>query len=193
MYRYTLILVGFALVSCSSSPTLTSPVSLENAIRTLPSDAVGDVSDNGREEFIQKMPAHEGINISERRLHYFSDGGDHEPVTDRVNISRLCLFEDEYGRTIAAGHTSRSFGSGSEPNASNTFVYRLDKGKWNDITSSALPAEIRSWWFHFNETPIPCGPYVKFQRRDGRGEAYKFGEQAGTLFWKDGAFQFKAN
>lgn len=191
MLRYTIIPAVLALASCTSSPTFTSPVSLADAIRTLPSEAVAGMSKEGREAFIQLMPIHEGVDIPDRKLHYFSDSPDKYP--DTKSMLYLRLFEDESGHTIAASHCAYPFANGSTPSASNTFVYRLENGKWNDITASVLPAETRTWWCHFNKDPIPCGPYTKLQRKDGRGNTYKFGKPAGTLAWKDGAFQLRTS
>lgn len=168
-----------------------SPVGLSDAILTLPSEAVAGMSPKGRRDYLAAKP---GVyNELTRRIHLFRDspeGGDAE------SMLFLRLFEDERGRTIAAAHSARPFADGREPSEMDTFVFRLDSGRWVDITNIALPSGVsRSWWFRFDEPgdAISCGAYDQFSRRDGRGDAYRFGEPKGTLFWRDGRFHYKFN
>jgi hypothetical protein len=182
------ILLVFA--SCASVPKIDSPVSLSAAITTLPSQAVADMSPKGRQQYLEVKPGdYDELN---RRIHLFSDspeGGDAEAMFF------LRLFEDADGKTIAASHSARPFADGRAPSKTDTYVFRLESGGWLDITESVMPAGVpRSSWFHFNlpGEAVPCGTYMRFSRRDGRGEAYEFGEATGTIFWRDGRFHYKS-
>ncbi|WP_379716865.1 hypothetical protein [Haloferula chungangensis] len=182
------ILLVFA--SCASVPKIESPVSLSDAITTLPSQAVAGMSPEGRQQYLEVKPGdYDELN---RRLHLFSDspeGGDAE------SMLFLRLFEDADGKTIAASHSARPFADGRAPSKTDTSVYRLESGQWTDITDSVLPTEVpRSSWFRFNEPgdAIPCGRYERFSSPDSRGYAYKFGEATGTIFWRDGRFHYKS-
>jgi hypothetical protein len=182
------ILLLFA--SCASFPKIESPVSLSTAITTLPSQAVASMSPKGRQQYLEVKPG--DYDESNRRIHLFSDspeGGDAE------SMLFLRLFEDANGKTIAVSHSARPFADGRTPSKTDTYVFRLESGGWVDITDSVLPSEVpRSSWFHFNSPgeAIPFGPYKRFSRRDGRGEAYEFGEATGAIFWRDGRFHFKS-
>ncbi len=124
-----------------------------------------------------------------RRLHYCKDNPYEGPDADSMLYLRL--FEDEEGRTIAASHSARPFAGGSEPSGADTWIHRLENDRWVDITEAALPPEVsRTWYFQFNEPGdlVPCGPYTRFARHDGRGMALKFGPKARDLRWKNGKF-----
>ena len=177
-------------VSCASTPKIKSPASLSAAITTLPSQAVAGMSPKGRQEYLEAKPG--DYDEQTRKIHLFSDSPD---GGDAESMLFLRLFEDADGKTIAAAHSARPFADGRDPSMTDTYVYRLEAGLWVDITDSVLPSEVpRSSWFRFNETGgvIPCGNYELFSRRDGRGNAYKFGEATGTIFWRDGRFHYRS-
>ena len=177
-------------VSCASTPQVESPVSLSKSILTLPADAVAGMSKGGRREYLDN-PAGD-YDAERRRIHYYADSSDAGGDPDSMFFLRL--FEDGNGRTISASHAARPFADGRDPSATDTILYRLDSGRWVDITDSVLPSGVsRSWWFRFNEPEnmISCGPYVRFSRSDGRGAAYGFGDSEGTLSWREGRFHYK--
>ncbi|SHK18675.1 hypothetical protein SAMN02745181_3376 [Rubritalea squalenifaciens DSM 18772] len=190
MFRYTIIPAAIVLASCSTSSKLNSPVSLPDAIRTLPPDAVAGMSHKGRKAFIELMPKHEGVDTTARTLHYYSDSPERYP--DPSSMFFLRLFEDESGRTIAASHTARPHGIGTSPSESDTLVYRLEKGQWINITSTAIPEQTRTWWFKFNQVPSPCGPYLKDTLKNEKA-VYRIGNPAGYLSWKDNAFRLSTS
>ena len=186
--------ICLAFASCAGTPPIAppiaSPVGLSDAVLTLPSQAVAGMSKEGRRDYLENPPG--DFDETTRRIHYFADcsdaGGDPE------SMFFLRLFEDEEGRTMAAAHSARPFADGRDPSDTDTYVYRLESGRWADITDSVLSSEVsRSSWFRFNEPgeAIPCGTYMRFSRRDGRGIAYKFGETTGTIIWQDGRFHYK--
>ncbi|WP_338684851.1 hypothetical protein [Haloferula helveola] len=179
----------FVFASCASTPKIESPVSLSDAITTLPSKAVAGMSPKGRQQYLEVKPGdYDELN---RRIHLFGDsseGGDAE------SMLFLRLFEDSDGKTIAASHSARPFADGGAPSKVDTYVYRLESGRWLDVTDAVLPPEVpRSSWFRFNSPgdSIPCGTYKSCPGRDGRGEAYEFGEASGVIFWRDGRFHYK--
>lgn len=178
-------------VSCASSRKIDSPVGLSDAILTLPSQAVAGMRKEGRRDYLDNTSG--DFDDATRRIHYYADSSD--AGGDPESMFFLRLFEDDQGRTIAAAHSARPFADGRTPSETDTFVYRLESGHWVDITDSVLPSEVpRSSWFRFNEPghAIPCGHYELFLRRDGRGDAYKFGEPTGAILWRDGRFHYKS-
>ena len=83
---------------------------------------------------------------------------------------------------------------GRDPSAYDTLVFRVEDGEWRDISGSAMPTAIpREWFFRFDAPGIevPCGPYDRYQRRDGCGAAYKLGAETKKLYWEDNAFRAK--
>jgi hypothetical protein len=111
---------------------------------------------------------------------------------DAKSMFFLRLFEDEKGRTIAASHSARPFADGSLPSARFTRVYRLENGKWHDISASAWSSGVpKDAFFRFDRRgpKIEFGHYVEVSRRDGRGKAYDFGKAVSTMQWRDGAFR----
>jgi hypothetical protein len=179
-----------ACVSCVSATKIESPVSLSDAIATLPSQAVAGMSPKGRRDYLEAKPGN--YDAQNRRIHLFSDspdGGDAECMLF------LRLFEDSDGKTIAAAHSARPFADGRAPSETDTCIFRLESGRWEDITDSVFPPEVpRSSWFGFNEPgeAIPYGTYKQFLRRDGRGNAYEFGESTGMIIWREGRFHYKS-
>ncbi len=180
-----------ALVSsCASMPRVDSPVSLSKAVLTLPSNAVAGMSQGGRREYLDGPAGDYDEEI--RRIHYYADSSD--AGGDPESMFFLRLFEDEDGRTISASHAARPMAHGREPSATDTVIYRLDSGRWVDITDSVLPSGVsRKWWFRYNQPDdmISCGPYVLFSRSDGRGNAYDFGDSKGVIYWRNGRFHYQ--
>ncbi len=105
----------------------------------------------------------------------------------------LRLFEDERGRIIAASHLAGPLYAGQALSDTNTNIFRLERGRWVDITGSVLPdTTLRSWWFRFDEDgeSIPCGPYIEYLHSGGQ-PAHRHGDPLGELLWRDGRFHFK--
>ena len=189
MKSFIIAPIFLVFVSCATTPKIESPASLSAAIRTLPSQAVAGMSPKGRLAYLETKPG--DYDEQNRRIHLFSDSPD---GGDAESMLFLRLFEDEDGNTIAAAHSARPFADGRDASKTDTYVYRLEEGRWVDVTDSVLPADVpRSSWFRFNEPGdfIPYGRYESFSTRDGRGSSYKFGESTGAIFWRDGRFQYK--
>jgi hypothetical protein len=169
-------------------PVPASPVGLRTAVLTLPEDALAGMSLDGRRNYLaRKSPTLDEVN---RRIQYSSDN----PYTgiDADSMFYLRLFEDEKGRTIAASHRAQPFADGTPPSARFTRVYRLEEGKWRDITDSALaPGIPRDAYFRFDEpgSKVPFGPYVEESRADGRGKSQTFGKAERVMRWRNGAFR----
>lgn len=207
----TLALLLFAVSSCSPSlqesypspptasevarnlpplvmPVPASPVGLRTAVLTLPEDAVAGMSLDGRRNYLaRKSGTFDEVN---RRIHHYSDNP-HTGV-DADSMFYLRLFEDEKGRTIAASHRAQPFADGTPPSARFTRVYRLENGKWRDITDSALaPGIPKDAYFRFDESgsKVPFGPYVEKSRADGRGKGQGFGKAERVMRWRNGAFR----
>lgn len=180
----------FLLFASCAKERITSPVSLSEAIRTLPSRAVSGMTRAGREEYLEAKP---GDYIEESRRTLLANdnpyiGGDAD------SMLFLRLFEGDDGHTIAAAYSARPFNDDRELHKKNAFVFHLVSGEWVDITESVMPEEVlRSWWFRFNEEGegVPCGRYEPYQRRDNEGTALSFGPAEGMLIWREGRFRFE--
>lgn len=186
------LLAAIVFSSCGTAPLARAPVDLGTAIRTLPSEAVAGMSRQGREDYLAETPGR--FDEGNRRIHLYNDnphdGG------DAKSMLFLRLFEDEAGRTIAATHAARPQADGRHPSSADTLVLRLEDGEWRDITGSVFPPEVsRDWFFRFDAPGrgVPCGPYEQFERRDGRGLAYRLGKETKVLTWRDGAFHLERN
>lgn len=175
-------------------PVPVSPVDLRTAVLTLPADALAEMSPDGRRNYLagtRSLATTAGVfDKANRRLQLVCDN----PYVgiDSKSMFYLRLFEDEEGRTIAASHSARPFADGSQPSAQFTRVYRLENGRWHDITESALPSGIpKAAFFRFDQrgSKVNFGSYVEKNRADGRGKRYEFGKALRTMQWRNGAFQ----
>ncbi|RYD33177.1 MAG: hypothetical protein EOP86_13985 [Verrucomicrobiaceae bacterium] len=181
---------ALGLICCSTTaPRLSSPVDLRTAVRTLPEAALSGLSESGRAAYLQRLPG--DFDEAGRRLHCYHDN----PYVgvDSDSMFYLRLFEDAQGRTIAASHCARPR-NGNPPSARNTMVFRMEKGRWRDISDEALPpGEARTWYFLFNDSAetVPCGPYTAGGRVNGGLVWYSFGKAAHLLQWEGGRFVLK--
>ena len=167
---------------------LQSPVNLETAIRTLPTNAVAGMSAQGRENYLGNNPPPGVYLQKERRIELYNDNA--YSGIDGDSMLFLRLFEDEQGRTIAACHSARPFANGSKPSERNTEVFRVESGVWQDITEEVMPAVTpRDWYFRFNEPgrSVSCGAYVW----DASHKSFVFGKAKYTLKWENGKFRAK--
>jgi len=149
---------------------------------------VAGMTPQGREAYLHDTPGR--FDEVRRRIHYFNDsphaGG------DAKSMFFLRLFEDERGRTLAASHSARAFAGTGEPSAADTVVYRLERGRWVNITARVMPDELPGdWWFRFDGDgeSVACGPYIQYMRHDGLGLANDFGHPSKHIEWHRGAFK----
>lgn len=159
--------------------------SLVTALLTLPSDALAGIAPRGRSRLVTQdlfgRSGPEKAAIANGRFSYYSDmsyPGDPKSSFD------LALFDDDQGRTVAASHLRYPHAIGSGPAATNTVVYRLENGHWVNRTAAMLPSgEARLWYYEFGKSTIPCGPYVKQRRSDGRGDFWAEAPPQKHLRW----------
>jgi hypothetical protein len=90
-------------------------------------------------------------------------------------------------------HMAKPFATGAAPVANQTFVLELGSlGRWNDVTKDVMPVDV-DLTMHFRprrmENRIEVARYEKVERKDGRGQAYKFGKREVDLIWEDGRFR----
>ena len=167
---------------------LRSPVTLRDAVLTLPSDALSGTTE--RQELLRPPYF---INEDDERLRRISFSNDNAyEGPDAKSMFYLRLFEDDSGHTIAASHAARPFADYSKPSEIWTRVYRLVDGAWVDITASAFSAAVpRDGYFRFDRPgdSVAYGLYTLKPRRDGGGDFYDFGPQLGHIQWRDGAYQ----
>ena len=166
---------------------LQSPVNLETAIRTLPTNAVAGMSERGRDNYLGNNPPPGVYQVKERRIELFCDNA--YSGIDADSMLFLRLFEDEQGRTIAASHSARPR-NGSMPSERNTSVFRVEGGVWQDITEQVMPPEIpRDWYFCFNDPgrSVSCGAYVQ----DASHKFFSTGKPSHVIIWNKGKFRVK--
>jgi hypothetical protein len=89
---------------------------------------------------------------------------------------------------------AKPFAAGTKPETNQTFVLEpTDKG-WIDVTGQVIPSTI-DMTMHFrtrrNDTVIEAAPWKEFERRDGRGKAYTYGERTVDLHWNGEKFTVK--
>jgi hypothetical protein len=175
-------------------PVPVSPVDLRTAVLTLPADALAEMSPDGRRNYLagtESVATTAGVfDKANRRLELVCDNP-HVGI-DAKSMFYLRLFEDEKGRTISASHSARPFADGSPPSARFTRVYRLENGKWRDVSESAFSSGFpKDSFFRFDQpgSKIGFGSYVEMNRADGGRKAYDFGKTVGTIQWRDGAFR----
>ena len=128
----------------AATQPLQSPVDLQTAIRTLPTNAVAGMSERGRENYLGGNPPPGIFLEKERRIELFNDNA--YSGIDGDSMLFLRLFEDEQGRTIAACHSARPFANGSKPSEQNTAVFRVEGGVWQEITEEVIPAVTPRDW-----------------------------------------------
>ena len=169
-----------------ATTALRSPVSLRDAVLTLPSGALSELTE--RHEFLR---ARSGTYDERGRRIWFHSDNPYRGFHTK-SMFYLRLFEDGAGQTIAAAHAARPFADSSKPSEVWTRVYRLVDGAWVDITTSAFSAAVpRDAYFRFDRSgdTVAYGLYTLKPRSDGRGDSYVFGPEIGQVEWRDGAFR----
>lgn len=177
----------FSLAACTfPSSKLASKITLDQAIKTLPASALGNMDFKSRDKYIRNPVGM--YSPKERRVHVYGDNSE----INGDSMVFLRIFEDEQGSTIAASHATRPFSLGSSPNNEDTQVFRFTDRGWEDISNIAFSSEVlRNWYFRFDHSGelVPYGEYIVKKRADGRGNFYDFASSRGSVIWRGGQFR----
>jgi hypothetical protein len=124
-------------------------------------------------------------------MNYFSDGGQ-TPPTSMIYLRAFAAVD---GRDVVFVHMPKPCANGSQPSTNQTFTLRIGlDGKWQDVTHELMPAEA-DLTAHYS--PVKIQPmvevalYERFQRADGKGEAYRFGQCTQELWWNGRQFELR--
>lgn len=167
---------------------------LNVAILTLPPRWLADVPMEQRAKLLETLSSwpfeDDRLDYANGWLHYRSDNP--RRGVDASSMFWIKVLPRQEGDLPAVlVHASKPFADGSAPAAGHTAVLEMSDGQWREITTDVLPPEIDRT-FHFRPRrkglAVEVAGYASVPRRDGQGDAYRFGPVAWTLTWKDGRF-----
>ena len=186
------LLFGVALVAsvCRAGDVHT----LERAIRELPAQFMADIPLTQRTALLESLrrdPSDERLDLAHGYLHFYSDGGEKGAISS-TSMLYMRQFQRTAGGFVVLTHMPKPFADGSTPQANQTFVWERRNGKWTDITAETFLHGM-DLTNHFRprraSAVVEVAPYIRFKRRDGRGEAWKFGSRTADLHWDGHTFQ----
>lgn len=166
---------------------------LNVAILTLPARYLADVPIEERVALLTQLSSSpfkdDRLDYDHGWLHWYSDSPDPPKVT---SMFWLKLLPKKNGKWLVFVHMAKPFADGSDPNKKQTFVLQRNGIEWEDVTASVMPNEV-DLTMHFRprreSNVIQVAPYERFERRDGRGLAYRFGPRKLDLVWDEGEFK----
>ena len=92
-------------------------------------------------------------------------------------------------------HMPKPFAGRGKPAKDQTYVLERDGDAWRDVTEATIPKEA-GLDLHFRprrgEEIVEVAEYVRFERQDGLGAAYKFSTRMMDLVWDGTAFQVRS-
>ena len=184
--------MAIALVA-SSWTAFSDELSFRNALKTLPPKYLGDIPLANREEFLNVVGSDgERLDAAKGWLHWYTDGGD-VGGTSMVWAKEL---PRPGKKPLVFVHMAKPFAEAvhSKPAANQTFVLERVGKDWVDVTKTVIPS-IVDMTMHFRtrkqDTVIEVAPWKEFERRDGRGKAWTYGEKAMDLRWTGKQFVVK--
>ena len=153
------------IAGCSSVSPSAKVDTLEGVFRTLPPKYLADSSFERREQLLTDLQSDEDAyrwDPANKWMNYFSDSG---PA------------------------------SGEPPSANQTFVLKVGPdGNWQDVTRELMPpdADLTAHYSPTKTQPmIEVALYERYQRADGKGEAYGFGKCTQELWWNGSRFELR--
>jgi hypothetical protein len=172
---------------------------LNIAILRAPEAFLADIPIGNRHRLLELLSEWPGsathLDYEHGWVHWFHDG----PAADSPGGTSMFWMKTlpRKGQSpLVLVHMAKAFATGTAPAANQTVVLeRGSLGQWLDVTADVLPAEVdRTMHFRPRRTDnrIEVARYEKIQRKDGRGEAYKFGNRELDLAWENGAFRMLA-
>ena len=179
--------IAAALIA-GSSFAFAAEDSFRSALMTIPPKYLGDIPLADRNTFIRLIGEDSrGIDTKEGWVHWFSDGRDVR-ATSMVWLKELPRADKS---PLIFVHIAKPFSDGSKPEANQTFVLELTDEGWADVSKTVIPANV-DMTLHFrprkNGAVIEAAPWKEFERRDGRGKAWTYGERVMDLQWRGEKF-----
>lgn len=181
----TLLCMAIALIAVSGT-AFSDEHSFRSALKSLPPKYFGDIPLANREKFLKTAGSTDEIlDAANGWLHWHADGGD-------VHASSM-VWAKELPRpgkqALVFVHMAKPFAGGaahSKPAANQTFVLERVGKDWVDVTKKVIPSTV-DMTMHFrtrkDDTVIEVAPWKEFDRRDGRGKAWTYGDRVLDLKW----------
>ncbi|WP_193210933.1 hypothetical protein [Luteolibacter marinus] len=192
----TLLLLFALFMSVLPSPAADGKF-INVALLTLPPKYLADIPLENRTKLLLQLSSSPGedrrLDYAGGWLHYYSDG----PPADSPGATSMfwikLLSRGESRTPLVFVHMAKPFAAGGEPAVDQTFVLApAGRGEWEDVTASVMPAGIDLTMHfrpHASDEVIEAAAYERFERRDGRGFAYRFGKRELDLVWENGGFR----
>ncbi len=165
---------------------------LNVALLTLPAHYLADIPLDDRSCLLLELSStayDRRLDYANGWLQYHSDNPEDCPRASSRFWLKLLPQDDE--APLVFVHMAKPFADGSDPARNQTFVLRRQGDEWLDVTEVVIPSGV-DLTLHFRPSRtldrIEVATYEPFERRDGRGKAYRFGAREFDLIWKDGSF-----
>lgn len=185
----TLLYLAAALI-VASGIAFSDEQSFRAALLSLPPKYLGDIPLADREKLLNAVSSDSGrMDAANGWLHWYTDGGDIHG-TSMVWAKELSRPGKE---ALVFVHMAKPFAGAnhSKPAANQTFVLEKVGKNWVDVTKSVIPSTV-DMTMHFRtrkgDTVIEVAPWKEFDRRDGRGKAWTYGERFLDLRWTSKEF-----
>ena len=190
----TITLITALLLANAGTAPAADGKYLNVAILSLPDRYLADVPAANRNRLLEQLssgPSDKRLDYENGWLHWYSDG----PGPGSTLMFWLKVLPVPEGHApFVFVHMAKPFASGAKPERNQTFVLQRVRDEWKDVTRRVIPEDV-DLTMHFrprrSANVIEAAAYERFERRDGRGSAYRFGERKLDLIWKDGKFQVR--
>lgn len=193
--------VAFTLLSTLGHAFDTDGRWINVAIIELPPRYLADIPKEHRSFLISRsssMPAYsKKIDYDHGYFHWFADGALAEEsaitgIPGATSMVWVKLLPRDGRNPLVFVHMPKPYADvESTPDNSQTFVLERDGNDWIDVTADVIPEGVDPT-MHFRprrtKDEIQVASWEKFERRDGRGEAYRYGPRIIDLVWKEGQF-----
>ena len=168
---------------------------LKTAISSIPPRYFADIALDERKFMLTETVLSGGderIDFDRGWVHWFYDNSRAKPKSTSMLYVKL-LPRD--GKTpLVLVHMPKPFAGQGKPAKNQTYVLERDGDAWRDVTETTIPKEA-GLDLHFRprkgEDVVEVAEYVLFQRQDGLGAAYKFGDRKLDLVWNGSVFQVR--
>jgi hypothetical protein len=192
--KLAVVVAGFFL-GCSGVALASEGHFLNLAILRVPAVFLADIPAENRVRLLEVLSSWTGsdehLDYEHGWVHYFYDGPAEDSPGGTSQFWMKVLPRKGQIPLVLIHMPKRT--RTATPTANETVVLELGSlGRWNDVTKDVMPAEV-DLTMHFRprrmENRIEVARYEKFERKDGRGQAYKFGKREVDLIWEDGRFR----
>lgn len=177
------LLFSATLLLAGSGFAFSDEDSFRSALIDLPPKYLGDIPLETRKMLIAQVGRDpRRLDAASGWLHWFSDGGD-VGATSMVWAKELPRQDKT---PLIFVHMAKPFADGRKPGKDQTFVLERVGKDWTDVTERIFPSNV-DMTMHFRTrkqgTVIEVAPWKEFERGDGRGKAWTYGERVMNLRW----------